>query len=335
MLNKIILPFKYFIKTLKLFMEYMRDMVLYMKYNNFSPLAPKKAKNSFKLIIDTHKIEKGLSLPNPKIFFGKANLESVVNRIMNDNFVNTSNNTSIDMSIGAVNAYFDKFSSSINDDENMKNLYNKISNQCKNNFHQSLSASGIKKIEPIEAFEQSQAISFLATRASCRNYSDKKVDLETVRHILELAKTAPSQCNRQSVKVHYYNNYDEVQSLLKIQATTAAFSENISNLFVVTSDISAWMGPQQRNQLYIDGGIFSMSLLLACHTYNLGAIALNLAVTHLTEKNIKNLGNIPDNERVIMMIAFGYKTESQDLVYAASPRFTLDEFATFHSNGQS
>ena len=91
----------------------------------------------------------------------------------------------------------------------------------------------------------------------------------------------------------------------------------------------AWGGPQQRNQLYVDGGLFSMNLMLAAHGLGLASCPLNLAVTNDVERRIKQAGGIPANERVIMMIAVGVPvTEGRKA--AKSPRRALSEILTVH-----
>ena len=40
--------------------------------------------------------------------------------------------------------------------------------------------------------------------------------------------------------------------LLDLQGGARGFAETVPTLFVITSEITAWGGPQQRNQPYVD-----------------------------------------------------------------------------------
>ena len=48
-----------------------------------------------------------------------------------------------------------------------------------------------------------------------------------------------------------------------------------------------------------------MNLVLALHSQGLGACCLNTCFPFTSEKNVKRVGNINANERLIMMIGIG------------------------------
>ena len=150
-----------------------------------------------------------------------------------------------------------------------------------------------------------------------------KTDLDKL--VLLAQKAAPSQCNRQSVRLHYYSDPNQIQSLLELQRGALSFSDEICNLFIVTSDQRSWFGSAQRNQSYVDGGIFREFFyfhLTACNH------ALNLAVTHDIENQIRSTGKIPYNERLVMMVAVGYGEDK--FLAAVSPRRNVSSTLITH-----
>ena len=85
---------------------------------------------------------------------------------------------------------------------------------------------------------------------------------------------APSACNRQSCKVYFYKDKNVNEELGIIIAGNTGFDWEVQKYIVVTSDISAFYDPFERNQVYVDGGIFTMALVEALHYYGIASCIL-------------------------------------------------------------
>ena len=59
----------------------------------------------------------------------------------------------------------------------------------------------------------------------------------------------------------------------------------------------------------LDGGLFSMSLLLALESIGLAACPLNTMMTIDRENETRHLLGVPDNEFLVMYIAVGHFSE--------------------------
>lgn len=113
------------------------------------------------------------------------------------------------------------------------------------------------------------------------------------------------------------------------KAEPAALPKPYQPWFVVSSEITAWGGPQQRNQPYMDGGLYAMMLMLALDAKGFMSCPLNLAIGNRTERTIKQVGSIPPRERLIVMIAAG--TQPDHPIRAAnSPRLDADAICQIH-----
>jgi nitroreductase len=172
--------------------------------------------------------------------------------------------------------------------------------------------------------------SVLERRYSCRRFKDLVVPESVVEQILAIAQRAPSQCNRQSTKVHCYQQREDILRLLELQRGAKGFEEGVRNLFVISSDMTAWSGCNARNQSFVDGSLFAMHLSLACAEAGIGTCPLNLAVGNIRERTIKKAGGIPGGERLIMMMAFGYPAAQEQLVVAKSERLPVRSVLTMH-----
>lgn len=304
--------------------EYTQDMLQYFRYNGHSPFAPSNDRLFYHAVIQTHTIEKGLALSKPRPLFGREKIRSVLTMLKR--YDASGSNFPVGMAHGALRDYqaFNR------EGGHTDPLLVEIDAALEGAEAPVPLTGGVKLVAEQERWlDQAAAEAFLTSRNSCRMFAPATLDVTVVEEIVRLAQSAPSQCNRQATKAHFFQNPGKIAELLKLQGGSAGFSDAVYNLFVVTSDVMAWGGPQQRNQLYVDGGLFSMNLMLAAHGLGLASCPLNLAVTNDVERRIKQAGGIPANERVIMMIAVGVPvTEGRKA--AKSPRRALSEILTVH-----
>lgn len=305
--------------------EYMLDMWFFIKHNNHSPLEDDNRRKYFKLLILSHAIEKGLSLGNPRPLFGREKVAEIIRASARYDI--SFSKFPIAMAKGALSAYYN---------ENSKHATaNHPTLVAIQDFLKSgevayiRSTGGVKQVSRFPTEQACENANFLLSRTSCRMFDRAPLSREMVEKVLRVAQSAPSQCNRQSIRIHFYQEPSIISELLSLQGGASGFAESVGNLFLISSEITAWGGPQQRNQLYVDGGLYSMMLMLACHAHGIAACPLNLAVTNSVEEKIKKLGAIEKNQRLIMMIAVGYSAEP--IVKAArSPRCNVEDVAHFH-----
>ena len=171
---------------------------------------------------------------------------------------------------------------------------------------------------------------FVRSRRSARGFDlTKNVDLKLLNEAVSMAITTPSVCNRQAWKLHIYQDEEDIKNLLSHQNGNRGFGHLIPTLLVVTMDLRCFDGPIERYQPWIDGGFFSMTLLLALHHLNLGAVSLNWSVLPDQDKGAREAGSIPDHERIIVMIGIGHLVD--DFCCCASQRRTPEEIISIHS----
>ena len=141
-------------------------------------------------------------------------------------------------------------------------------------------------------------------RYSVRTYADTPVDMDAVRSAIDLSRKAPSVCNRQSGRVCVLTKKKMVEAVLKQQGGLQGYPTP-PMLLVITTDSGSFLTPDERNQIYIDGGLLSMALLLSLEYEGLAACPLNAELSIKREKIIRNTARIPDSENIIMFVAVG------------------------------
>jgi nitroreductase len=277
---------------------------------------------SHKTIIEAHTIEKGLTLPVPKPHFGHKKIIALLN--MNKGWTPPEGDLSRSMLVGALRDYQKTFAKTPTSDTG---LAERISAFVAS--HDAENALGGVRQGVRHAGENPAAMVFLQSRFSAREFGDRALTDDEVTDVVALAQRAPSQCNRQSTRLHVYRDPARIRELLALQGGARGFAENVPTLFVVTSEITAWGGPQQRNQPYIDGGLYAMMLMLGLDAKGFLSCPLNLAIKNRTERTIKSAGDIPARERLVVMIAAG--TQPEHAIRAAnSPRRGMKDVCRLH-----
>jgi nitroreductase len=315
------------ITALQLFPEFLTDALRFMLWSHHSPFADKDKRLYYKIIITAHTIEKGLSLKSPRELFGREKMMELCRML-------TSYPASAPafprmMALGAIATYIN-----FHDQKGVRDPYLDDLRKLleKENPESLLQHGGVKSIAGIQEGITGHTLSykdFLSSRYSARAYKQQKLPWDVVESIISTAASSPSQCNRQSTRIHCYQDRAHIAELLALQGGTRGYSEQVPNLFLVTYDITGWGGPYQRNQGYIDAGIASMGILLSCHAHSVASCALNLAFSNKREKQLRALADLPQNERVVMMIAFGYP-EPEHHVAARSRRIANESLLVKH-----
>lgn len=141
---------------------------------------------------------------------------------------------------------------------------------------------------------------------SIREWTDAPVDDADIAKAVRIGMQAPSVCNRQAPRVHMFRDQAVMQKALALQGGFGGYRMP-PRLLLVTSDMSVFFTPTERNQAFVDGGLFMMALLLGLEQVGLGSCCLNTAMSIEKENRIREiLGGIPESEAFIAFIATGH-----------------------------
>lgn len=164
---------------------------------------------------------------------------------------------------------------------------------------------------------------FFESRYSIRDFAPDEVDTSLIETAVKMAQKTPSVCNRQSSKVYVFTEEEDNKKVLSYQNGNRGFGDQAACVLIVTSDREHFFGIGERNQCWIDGGMFAMSLVYALHSLGLGSCCLNWSVEYEVDRALKNAVGIDDSESIIMMIAVGHLPEN--LKVAQSNRRNIQE----------
>lgn len=308
--------------------EYWADTYRYLKFANFG-FNYKYNEDMYCYLITKyyHIIEKGLTMPETRIGFGKDALLRLVSYLKEYYSVGFNvERAEVIHAISVLNEYV--FFSKVNNhtlSEAMLNSIAQLSIQYK-----VPDKSAQHKVEKSLFFQSSKDgfEQFFLSRASVRNYTDRDIELDILKRCVALAMKSPSACNRQPNKVHVLKNRTLIDKVLLLQSGNRGFGNLCNTLLVVSVDIAAFYGSYERFAPHFNSGMFAMSLVNALHFFEIGSCVLNWSTTNQKDKEIRALLQIPDSEYVTVLISCGYPPD--EFKVALSPRRNPDSITSYH-----
>lgn len=178
-----------------------------------------------------------------------------------------------------------------------------------------------------EAVQEAAAIkaeAFFQSRHSIRCFdSEQRVDTAQVRRAIELARYTPSVCNRQTWRVILCQSEAAKARALALQNGNVGFGHLASHVLIVASDRSCFASIGERNQAWVEAGMFAMSIVYALHAQGLGTCCLNWSVEPEKDKALKAELGVPESFAIGMMIAVGALPD--EIPVAESKRLSLQQ----------
>lgn len=146
---------------------------------------------------------------------------------------------------------------------------------------------------------------FSNSRKSVREYTGALVPHARIEQAITLALNTPSVCNRQACKVYLLEDKVCIDKLLTIQGGLTGYTQNINQVLLLTVDRNYFYTIGERNQFYIDGGMFLMNMLYALHFYKIANCPANWGKLIQEEKLLKGIVDLPEAEKIICIVPIG------------------------------
>ena len=274
-----------------------------------------------------HSLEKGLSNVNLRYGFGERAFTELFKTM--DLFIEKGYDTKdsrFQQALSVVKAYVDLHEKDGQDyPEVVKNNYEKIEKYKDETIYND-GGYGTYNFKEAPKYSEMNFTDFMHNRHSVRDFGEDEISSEDVRKAIELAKWSPSACNRQSFKVYYVKDEEKVKEVIKIQRGLTNNAKNIRGAIVITNRVEYYNKEYERNLSYVDGGIFSMSLMLGLNNYNIANCPLSAAFAMDQEKSMRELLNISERENLTLVLAIG--SFPDEFKIAKSQRDSIDNFVT-------
>lgn len=251
----------------------------------------------------THSVEKGLSRQDFRPNFGIRPISALA-QLMNDWIAGGSapSDTFFTAACSAMRGYFDRHAGLGVDISEKQDLF---SAPVQTLISGAVPTGGVRHIST-ERPENRSFSELAATRVSMREFSADRVDPTLIEQAVQVALCSPSACNRQSARVHLVTDPVRIDQLLKLQAGLGGY-DRPPVLLLITSEASCFVEATERNQPFVDGGLFAMSLLYALEDSGLGSCALTAMLWHKRARAVREILDLPESECLVTFVAVGHK----------------------------
>jgi nitroreductase len=171
-------------------------------------------------------------------------------------------------------------------------------------------------------------------RSSVREFSGMPIDVSKVMNALRNAEKTPSVCNRQGWRVYWVEDKELAARVLKHQRGFGQ-PQMPEVLLTITVSNNTFLSPVERNEAFVDGGLFAMSVMYGLEHEGLAAVPLNAMMYYKDQKAVRELLDIDDSEMITMFIAVGGFVEES--IVPVSDRKPAESFVRRRSlsDGQS
>ena len=310
---------------------YFNDFSRYIRYTNCTRFPGNKLEENIvsKIVAQYHALEKGLCMPEFRYGFGNALMKDLLDSIDQYTSAYGYEHQCLKDTASAITEYF-------NVHERHMSLLDLVNIRRGNEFLLKMSDVSMFEIHEQDNLDSHECFKnsiyfrdFALSRRSYRYFDGTPVSIEKAKLAIDIARFAPSSCNRQTSHVHIYPNYNVACQLLELQGGNRGYGHLGGLLLLVTSDIKKTIHVNERHMPFVDGGIFYMSLLYALHSQNIAACPLNCYFPPSVEHKVRKISGIGDNECIVAMIICG--NLSGQIKAAKSPRFSLNSFYTIHA----
>lgn len=313
-----------FLITLALIPEYFYDYIRFLRHSGVLRATKNEGTLLGRIIGEEHVVEKGLTMPEARLGFGRDNLVSLIDNCIE--YYKRFGGDNLQFVKGvAVALEYEKFH-----EEREYVLDADLVAKIRSLADLTKVSLGDRQIATTrdEYFRYQDAMfsEFSESRKSVRNYSSKNVPIEVICQAVDLAKNAPSSCNRQGWRVHVFTKPEQIKAILEVQGGNRGFGHLANKLIVVTEDLSISHGVYEKHQVYVDGGMFAMNLLYALHQREIGACPLNCNFSIGKDRKLRDMCQIPAPESFIVMISCGYVPDHYQI--ASSKRYSVETILT-------
>ena len=281
----------------------------------------RSSRTSFRLRRNIHRLEKGLIMPNRRAVFGLDYIKATVddfNRMVSSYPAGSVVGPEIIWAHDVLSEYFRVVDLK---EDKIRLCYEKFLlsraafDECERHL-QFPSAPFVRDLskKPID-IEQITTLSI--RRRSVRSYADTAVPRELVDKAIEVAGQAPSACNRQPFRFLLFDDRKLVSQILALPAGARGFASGIPCVAVIVGRLRAYPLERDRHIIYIDGSLAAMSFMFALETMGLASCSINWADEEPAETKVKTLLKLDDDERVVMLVAYGWPDPEARVPYSA------------------
>lgn len=287
-----------------------------------SSLFPNKESRLSSLMIMSHVLEKGITMPDRHLGFGYDRVRKIIK--------------ACDLAISDYSPNHVEIQSTLKDLEQYLQIHESSQYQLPVDIYNNIiDLLKYKEIDTLPCYESTPEDFFKVTknfyefahsRHSIRWYANEEINKDDLMKAIELAQTAPSACNRQSTRIYVIGTSAKKEAVLRLQNGNRGFGYLADKILLITSEMKCW-SYKTRTSAYLDAGIFTQNMLYALHFYKMCACTLNAHLTIKQRRELQKTVGFSDSEIPVVFISIG-KAPAHFMV-AGSQRLQTEQICTF------
>lgn len=287
-----------------------------------------KSEFSQKILLrrNIHRIEKGLTTENRKEIFAESYIEATVLAFENEL------GSSIDkLSLKWANDVLSKFFDTVERTPRILSAWNhyRTLDISKLQFETHKKFAPQRVVSPeVCSVSYDDFKSLSQRRRSIRSYQNKKVPREALERAIKVSLNSPSACNRQPFEFRIFDEPDLLKRAVKLPMGCRTFAEGIPTIIFLVGNLSAYESERDRHLIYIDGGLITMSFILALETLHLASCVIGWPDIELRERKLEKFIGLKKYQRCILCIAVGYPNRDVEVPYCQ--KRSLDEILNYN-----
>jgi nitroreductase len=150
-------------------------------------------------------------------------------------------------------------------------------------------------------------LNVIMNRRSIRSYSNKTVQTDTIKSIVEVINWSPSSCNRQTSQIFVTNDPSRAAKCLKTSQGATGFSKFVPCFMCFCADLRSYEMPSEILLPVLDVSLGIQNCCLVATTLGLSLTLLSWSLhTAQEEKELRRLLDIPNYFQIVVNGALGY-----------------------------
>lgn len=310
------------VKRAKVYKEYFADATFMSRH--LLDGGPDPEHEQYKIMILSHSLEKGLSYRNARVF-GRSKAEDLMGRLEKSSS-ETRESSAFAIGVEVLRSWSDFIKSREGDDVHAASIRGRLDALVDMDTPWDCGfVAGVASANHLDSssWKELPFEDFVRGRHSTRRFTDLPVSDDDLQLCIELAMRSPSACNRQMVGLRVFDDPQAKELLYRTLHGTGGIDFDTCRLAVVTFDARSLDFYGERNQGYLNAGLFAMTLVYALQWKGIGSCLLQFGNTFAEEKVLADGLSLQPGERIAVGIAFG--VPEPDGVVPASIRRDVSE----------
>lgn len=267
----------------------------------------KLRRNEYYLRRQLHRLEKGLIHKNKKKVFA---LEFILPTVEVFEKLYSVGETYEDFLVYAYSVLSQYFSITESKDERYlqaKKLFESLSLNFKKKNVEKFYVSTYYNPRKNISFDEFKNL--VVSRKSIRHFSSKEVSNEIFEKAIEIARYAPSGCNRQPYRFLVIKDKEILNVVKKLPPGGGGNAFDAPAVVFVIGDQSAFSTTSSSHECYIDASLASMIFVLALECLGVSSCFMNWPHIYQLDQQARKLLNLKPYEVIVTTIAVGYAEE--------------------------